>query len=257
MSTDHDLCDTDFGLGAVEAAEDADAAAPAAEETATTKGAVEYRPMRWEDVDGVADVFNRVWPQGERLNGTAAAHLIAEYLTLHYLEPSTWSNVAVLPDGTIAGITLAKVDGNDPLFKDTAAALEEARTELHHDSRGSDALDMLEDGFFVREGILEEDSDIHETTQAELELFMVNPAVKGQGVGGHLWRDLLAAFREQGVEAFFLHTDSSCDFGFYDHKGLDCVAQRLHADHPEDGDTEPDLIGDDQYIYRGVVSQLK
>lgn len=46
-----------------------------------------------------------------------------------------------------------------------------------------------------------------------------------------------------GVEWYYLHTDSSCDVGFYDHHGMQRVLTRLAADHPEDGDE------DDLYIY--------
>ena len=122
------------------------------------------------------------------------------------------------------------------------------------DPRGAATVTMFEDGFFVREGILEEDSDVTATTQAELELFMVNPDVRGAGVGGALWRQLLAALRSMGVRAFFLHTDSSCDFGFYDHKGLSRVAERLAADHPEDADLAPGMNTDDQFIYRADLA---
>lgn len=57
--------------------------------------AVSYRPMDWNDLDTVAACFDRVWPQGPALAGTPTALLVARYLTLHYLEQSTWSNVAV------------------------------------------------------------------------------------------------------------------------------------------------------------------
>lgn len=83
---------------------------------------------------------------------------------------------------------------------------------------------------------------------------MVNPDVRGAGVGGALWRQLLAALRSMGVRAFFLHTDSNCDFGFYDHKGLSRVAERLAADHPEDADLAPGMNTDDQFIYRADLA---
>ena len=53
--------------------------------------AVSYRPMDWNDLDTVAACFDRVWPQGPALAGTPTALLVARYLTLHYLEQSTWS----------------------------------------------------------------------------------------------------------------------------------------------------------------------
>ena len=216
--------------------------------------AVSYRPMDWNDLDTVAACFDRVWPQGPALAGTPTALLVARYLTLHYLEQSTWSNVAVTVEDDFAGITLARVVGRPTLFPQAHEEFIRTRALLLADPRGAATVTMFEDGFFVREGILEEDSDVTATTQAELELFMVNPDVRGAGVGGALWRQLLAALRSMGVRAFFLHTDSSCDFGFYDHKGLSRVAERLAADHPEDADLAPGMNTDDQFIYRADLA---
>ncbi len=216
--------------------------------------AVSYRPMDWNDLDTVAACFDRVWPQGPALAGTPTALLVARYLTLHYLEQSTWSNVAVTAEGDLAGITLARVVGRPTLVPQAHEEFLRTRALLLADPRGAATVTMFEDGFFVREGILEEDSDVTATTQAELELFMVNPDVRGAGVGGALWRQLLAALRSMGVRAFFLHTDSSCDFGFYDHKGLSRVAERLAADHPEDADLAPGMNTDDQFIYRADLA---
>ncbi|MDY3690188.1 GNAT family N-acetyltransferase [Bifidobacterium pseudolongum] len=216
--------------------------------------AVSYRPMDWNDLDTVAACFDRVWPQGPALAGTPTALLVARYLTLHYLEQSTWSNVAVTAEGDLAGITLARVVGRPTLFPQAHEEFLRTRALLLADPRGAATVTMFEDGFFVREGILEEDSDITATTQAELELFMVNPGVRGAGVGGALWRQLLAALRSVDVRAFFLHTDSSCDYGFYDHKGLIRVAERIAADHPEDANLAPGMNTDDQFIYRADLA---
>lgn len=215
---------------------------------------VDYRPMRWEDLDAVAACFDRVWPQREGIAGTPLAPLIARYLTLHYLEASTWSNLAETGDGVFAGITLARVAGAPTLFSRAHDELERVRALIVADPRGAAVVTMFENGFFVRERILEEDADVDETTQAELELFMVSPDARGIGVGGALWRRLLAHLRADGVRAFFLHTDSSCDYGFYDHKGLTRAAERIAADHPEDAELAEGLNTDDQFIYRADLA---
>ncbi|KFI66123.1 GNAT family N-acetyltransferase [Bifidobacterium cuniculi] len=219
-------------------------------------GGIDFRPMRWSDLDAMADCFDRVWPQVPYIDGTPLAALMARYLTLHYVALTSWSNIAALPDGTFAGCTLARIDGQPQQFPQAVDELERVRAQIAADPRGADALAMLEDGFFPNETMLEEDADIASSTQAELELFMVDPDVRGHGLGRELWQSLLAAFAKMDVHAFFLHTDSSCDYSFYDHKGLERVAERLHADHPEDDETSP-KIQDDQYIYRGETAQLR
>ena len=118
---------------------------------------VSYRPMRWEDLDTVAACFDRVWPQREGIAGTPLATLIARYLTLHCVEPITWSNVAETDDGVFAGVTLVRAVGAPALFAQAREEFERTRELIVADPRGAAVVDMLEQGFFPRERILEED----------------------------------------------------------------------------------------------------
>ena len=89
-------------------------------------------------------------------------------------------------------------------------------------------------------------------------LFIVNPDVRGHGVGGQLWRRMQEHFAAWDVPAFYLHTDSDCDVSFYDHKGLDCIAHRTASETvarlggSADGEVPP--LFDDMFIYRGKVT---
>ena len=87
---------------------------------------------------------------------------------------------------------------------------------------------------------------------------IVNPDVRGHGVGGQLWRRMQEHFAAWDVPAFYLHTDSDCDVSFYDHKGLDCIAHRTASETvarlggSADGEVPP--LFDDMFIYRGKVT---
>ena len=115
----------------------------------------------------------------------------------------------------------------------------------------------LKSGFSV-ELDLEREGRANETTMGELELFIVNPDVRGHGVGGRLWRRMQEHFAAWDVPAFYLHTDSDCDVSFYDHKGLDCIAHRTASETvarlggSADGEVPP--LFDDMFIYRGKVT---
>lgn len=43
---------------------------------------------------------------------------------------------------------------------------------------------------------------------------------RGNGVGKRLFQDLLAYVRSQDINRFYLFTDTSCNYGFYEHQGL-------------------------------------
>ena len=65
----------------------------------------------------------------------------------------------------------------------------------------------------------------------------------------------MAYFQACGVKRYFLHTDNSCDVGFYDHQGLVCNAKRIAADHPEDHVEKMYGRMNDLYIYSGEPSR--
>lgn len=210
-----------------------------------------YRPITWKDVDAVVELFDRTWPQDGALAGTRFSLLISRYFVLHYLQPTTFANAAFAADGTLAGITLIRVAGERPQFDELGVAGDLAVTErmIRTNPEASKRLDMLKNAFAL-ELDLEREGKANETTLGELELFVVNPDVRGCGVGGGLWDRMQRYLAAWDVDAFYLHTDSDCDVSFYDHQGLERIAQRLAGTPVVDG-KEP-LFGD-MFIYRGRV----
>ena len=91
------------------------------------------------------------------------------------------------------------------------------------------ALPMLASGA-GRNGLCEQLGILHadrtltrtvgKTYQAEIALFLVSPEAKGHGVGGRLFAHMLDRFHALGIRQYFLFTDTTCDYGFYEHKGL-------------------------------------
>lgn len=55
---------------------------------------------------------------------------------------------------------------------------------------------------------------------AEVTLFLVDERIRGGGVGGFLFDDLLERFRRVGVRRYYLFTDTGCNVGFYTCRGL-------------------------------------
>ena len=56
--------------------------------------------------------------------------------------------------------------------------------------------------------------------------FAVSPEARGMGVGRKLFNHMLDVFRDAGMNEYFLFTDTTCDYGFYDYRGLTRKAER-------------------------------
>jgi len=190
---------------------------------------VVYRPIVWDDVESIVEEFNRTWGVAGPGAATPFSRELSRHFVLHYLEPTTRGEIAESSDGRFLGVTLARIDGDPVLFPQAAPQLAAVDEQLKATDDG--ALGLSET---VAWHVLEEDMEaavgINQRTGAELELFLVAEEARGHRVGGTLWRRFQAALRDHAVRRFYLHTDSSCDVGFYDHQGLQCVACRfVHA----------------------------
>ena len=61
----------------------------------------------------------------------------------------------------------------------------------------------------------------------ELCFFAVDSKCRGAGIGKRLFNEVKEYFKAQGVGSFYLYTDSSCNYGFYEHQGMKRCGERL------------------------------
>lgn len=209
---------------------------------------ITYRRMTWSDVDAVVKEFDDTWGDWSSAAGTPSSIMLSRHFVLHYLEPATGATIAER-DGRFMGVLIVRVPGRPILFPQAKQALADTDQALAADkAHGAAALrETLQ--WHALETDLERDTHVNDTTQAEIELFLVAGAARGHGVGGTLWRGAMRDFAGLGVRRYYLHTDSSCDVSFYDHQGLDCEIAWYAADHPQYGDDMDDI-----FIYSGEVA---
>lgn len=55
---------------------------------------------------------------------------------------------------------------------------------------------------------------------AELVFFAVDPKFKGLGIGQSLFFKAIEYFKFNSINSFYLFTDTTCNFGFYEHYGM-------------------------------------
>ncbi len=60
--------------------------------------------------------------------------------------------------------------------------------------------------------------------QSEVVLFIVHPSMQGKGVGKTLMNRFIEQCKEKNFDRFYLFTDTSCNYGFYDHFGFTHLA---------------------------------
>ncbi|MBT1165707.1 GNAT family N-acetyltransferase [Bifidobacterium simiarum] len=179
---------------------------------------VVLRSMRAEDLPSIEHIVGRTWNYEDQV-GVATAVRFARIDTCNCLSRRTFMRVADI-DGRIAGFIVAN-DLREPR-RDYALIARQimtiARLALSREGR---------EGLRMFAGYERADARLRQAAKAagkryegEVVLFIVSPEFKGHGVGRRLFGAAMDYFRQRGIEDFFLFTDTSCDFGFYEHRGL-------------------------------------
>lgn len=64
--------------------------------------------------------------------------------------------------------------------------------------------------------------------QGELAFFAIQAEYKGLGIGKQLFQNLVAYMQSQNINNFYLYTDTSCNYGFYEHQGMHRQQEKSH-----------------------------
>lgn len=62
----------------------------------------------------------------------------------------------------------------------------------------------------------------------QISLFAVSKKSQGLGVGKKLFEYAKTTFKKQHLNNFYLYTDTTCNYGFYDHQGMTVKAEKDH-----------------------------
>lgn len=206
------------------------------------------RSMRSEDLPQIERIVGRTWNYGDRVGAGTAARFSA-IDALNCLSRRTFMRVADI-DGDIAGFIVA----NDlreprrdwPMLARRAALF----LRLALSREGRDGLRMFAK-YEHADAMLRRDADqAGRRYEGEVVLFIVSPDFKGHGVGRRLFGSAMEYFQGRGIEEFFLYTDTSCDFGFYEHRGM---TRRCERDVEFVLDGHPESLS--MYLYDDVTSR--
>ena len=205
-----------------------------------------YRPATRDDLDALAWLYTLHWCQS--VPAFKDKMLADRVCLLIQLVRSQFALVAE-KDGAVVGVCLGSriIDGAIPEVEMWRDALDSIWAEAVERAKTAD--EELEDSLFCDWRALQKaDAFIaggSPFAASQITLFMVDPQVKGQGVGGVLYARIQELLRESGARRFFLMTDTQSDFAYYEHRGM----KRL-ACYPTDPDN-PDSWA--FFIYGGEL----
>lgn len=191
---------------------------------------VYIRRLRRADYPALVELIRQTW-YADQTDGDTVGHEPADRARRHSV---AWRLAAIDAHDCLARTTYAAVvERNGRIIGVILGSVPVKVTRIqilrHRWQQASLALPMLasragRNGLREQLAILHADRALIQTAgndyQAEIVLFLVSPEAKGQGVGGRLFTHMLDRFHALGIRQYFLFTDTTCDYGFYEHKGL-------------------------------------
>ncbi|MBW3087332.1 GNAT family N-acetyltransferase [Bifidobacterium sp. 82T24] len=207
------------------------------------------RAMRAEDMPAIEDLATRTWKYDERMTPRNAG-LLGRIDACNCLSRRTFMRVADI-DGQVAGLIVA-ADRRHPrtdhrlVLRQAAAGL-----RLLADAEGRRGLRTFAE-YMATDRALDRDARGQgRRYDGEIVLFIVDDHYRGHGLGRLLFDAALAYFRDRGIDDVFLYTDTGCDYGFYDHRGMERRCSRRVDLDQAGGDAVEEM-----YIYDGSVGRL-
>ena len=190
---------------------------------------IEYREVKIEDADELAEMLGDFWHQAKP---EEFRHEYALVDLAHYLCRVTFAEVAVM-DGKLVGIIAVSAGGQESKFAQPwGKLLDEHKNKLKEiDGHGSEFMQK----FSVAESKVNRQmvADAWDGEENELVLLIISVETRGKGVGSAMWQRASDYFASVGVARAYFFTDSTCDWQYYEHRGMKRLAETTFDQHKE------------------------
>ncbi|MCC5894684.1 MAG: GNAT family N-acetyltransferase [Alkalibacterium sp.] len=176
---------------------------------------ISYRPLEKKDFKGLAAVISDTWHYEKISSPFTATHLAYAFL-YSSLAHHTYTQIAIKED-TPVGLIIGRTNTVPFQHKRYYVHLFFHLFLLVFTSEGKQAIQSFRRNTQVTHALLKL---TYESYDGEVLLFAVDKSTRGNGVGSTLFNGYLTYLRSEGARTFYLFTDTSCSYTFYEHKGL-------------------------------------
>lgn len=203
------------------------------------------RKYKESDFDAVHKFITRTWYADSKERDPKITEAFVTVDVNSHLHNSSFGLTAEL-DGEVVGVLLGNID-DDPkemrlykkeivgelqkFFESDNPLSKELITSINNEHKANDELN----------------ENLDDPYQGKIQLFIVDSTKRGQNIGGTLWEAGQEKFAEAGVERFILHTDSDCDYSYYDAIGMKSI-DPIEVEDVGETDTTTDYM-----LYYGDV----
>ena len=185
---------------------------------------IELREYQKQDFKALETIIRETWHYDDFSTSKTAVKLARVFLSsclTHY----TFSRVAVV-DGNVAGIILANNITKHKCPLSNRLLQIKSILSLYSSKEGRNVSKIFGNVNGIDKQLLNENN---KTYPAELALFAVSSSCRGKGIGKMLFQSALNYMKQEKLKEFYLFTDTSCNYGFYEHQGMKRRLEKKHV----------------------------
>lgn len=185
---------------------------------------ITLREYQKQDYTVLRDVIRKTWKYDE-FAGPKTAEKLADVFLRSCLANQTFSRVAV-DHGKPVGIILVKNIAEYKCPLKYKLSQYRAIASLLFSREGRKVSKIFESVNGIDKQLIR---SIGKDYPAEIALFAVDASCRGKGIGKILFTSALDYLKKVNAEEFYLFTDTSCNYGFYEHQGMKRRGEMEHV----------------------------
>lgn len=178
-----------------------------------------YRAFKKEEYSSIADILSRAFGLHRYVSNPRLLQILQQQYVYSCLSEATFIRVAE-EDGKIIGVIMGKSQSDYRILSHLHFLLLSGWYGMIM-KMSSNAKHTGIDDYHKLHHIYHTFSKRHKGTfDGVLTLFAVNNESRGKGVGKTLLSELISYWKEHKTKNVYLYTDTTCNYGFYEHQGF-------------------------------------
>ena len=175
---------------------------------------IELREYQKQDFKALETIIRETWHYDDFSTSKTAVKLARVFLS------------SCLVDGNVAGIILANNITKHKCPLSNRLLQIKSILSLYSSKEGRNVSKIFGNVNGIDKQLLNENN---KTYPAELALFAVSSSCRGKGIGKMLFQSALNYMKQEKLKEFYLFTDTSCNYGFYEHQGMKRRLEKKHV----------------------------
>ena len=167
------------------------------------------------DEKALADIIRKTWHYDDFGSPEAASRMAAVFL-YSCLTSQTYTQVAELNGQPVGVIMAQNIQKHRCPFK-YRLKLIQSILSLCRSKEGRTIIRTFKNISQIDRELLKNSGKDY---PGEVSFFAVHDDCRGLGVGKLLFQNMLTYMKQEQIQDFYLFTDTTCNFGFYEHQGM-------------------------------------